>query len=163
MVLELQALKAESQVTGCKREPLPAMRPLMGEIFANHLSSMWFLDTAVAQHGTALIAWCLPGVLRGQADIVILTNDNPRDVPPEDIVSDTVAGYSELVLKHNVLECSPTSPGFLQDPGRVEWTSLPFYWDACYQCAFESASPVLWFSTRVLRHADRICLPSRVL
>ena len=65
---------------------------------------------------------------------MILTNDNPRDVPPEDIVADTVAGYAELVLKHNVLECSPTSPGFLQDPGRVEWTSLPFYWDACYQC-----------------------------
>ena len=50
-------------------------------------------------------------------------------------MADTVAGYAELVLKHNVLECSPTSPGFLQDPGRVEWTSLPFYWDACYQCA----------------------------
>lgn len=92
-----------------------------------------------------------------QADIVILTNDNPRDVPPEDIVADTVAGYAELVLKHNVLECSPTSPGFLQDPGRVEWTSLPFYWDACYQCASGTANARVCLLLRTLRHAEQWC------
>ncbi|KAK9840910.1 hypothetical protein WJX81_000011 [Elliptochloris bilobata] len=90
-------------VVGCKGDRPAALRPLMGE------------------------------VAHYKADIVILTNDNPRDVPPNEIVSDTVAGYSEYILKHNAIESSAYSPGFLQDPGRTAWTSLPFYWDACYQ------------------------------
>ena len=36
-----------------------------------------------------------------QADIVILTNDNPRDVPPEDIVADTLSVQADIVILTN--------------------------------------------------------------
>ena len=57
-----------------------------------------------------------------QADIVILTNDNPREEAPDEIIADIVAGFPEYVLKHSAIQ--PFAPGFLQDPGRVEYTDL---------------------------------------
>eukprot|EP00892_Ulva_mutabilis_P010952 jgi/Ulvmu1/8229/UM041_0038.1 len=50
-----------------------------------------------------------------KADIVILTNDNPRSEPPEEIIDDIVDGYPEEV--RNAYE--PSSYDYMVDVGRV--------------------------------------------
>ena len=72
---------------------------------------------------------------RAQADVVILTNDSPGAEAPQNIISDIVAGYPEALLVHNVQECAFYAPGFCQDPGRIAWSSLDFYWNAAFKCA----------------------------
>ncbi len=67
----------------------------------------------------------------GQSDIVILTNDNPRHERPNDIIADIVAGYPEKMLERNAQVSF--QPGFLQDPGRVDYNALDFLWHYQYE------------------------------
>lgn len=50
-----------------------------------------------------------------KADIVILTNDNPRSEAPEDIIDDIVDGYPDEI--RNAFE--PSSYDYMVDVGRV--------------------------------------------
>lgn len=68
-----------------------------------------------------------------QADMVIMTNDSPMGEPPNEIIADMVAGYPDRILKRNA--SVPYQPGFLQDPGRVDFDALEFLWHNCYECA----------------------------
>jgi hypothetical protein len=99
-------------------------------------------EPLVVQAAVALAGARGRGGWRGaQADIVILTNDNPREEAPDEIIADIVAGFPEYVLKHNAIQ--PFAPGFLQDPGRVEYTDLEFLWDAANECAPASGPRVI--------------------
>ncbi|KAK9805281.1 hypothetical protein WJX72_010844 [[Myrmecia] bisecta] len=53
-----------------------------------------------------------------KADIVIVTNDNPRNEQPEQIVADIIAGYPDIILTANA--AISVKGGFLQDIGRVQ-------------------------------------------
>lgn len=50
-----------------------------------------------------------------KADIVILTNDNPRTEPPEEIIDDIVDGYPDEVRNAH----EPSSYDYMVDVGRV--------------------------------------------
>ena len=63
-----------------------------------------------------------------KADVVILTNDNPRGEAPHEVVADIVSGFPDSVLADNAAAAYP--PGFLQDPGRVDEAALEFLWAA---------------------------------
>ena len=62
---------------------------------------------------------------------MILTNNNPRGENPNAIVADIVAGYPDEILALNAMQAYP--PGFLQDPGRVQFEALEFAWHNCYE------------------------------
>ncbi len=64
--------------------------------------------------------------------MVIMTNDSPRGEPPNEIIADMVAGYPDSILRRNA--SVPYQPGFLQDPGRVDYNALEFLWHNCYEC-----------------------------
>lgn len=66
--------------------------------------------------------------------MVIMTNDSPWGEAPNEIVADMVAGYPASILARNA--SVPYQPGFLQDPGRVDFNALEFLWHNCYECAF---------------------------
>ncbi|CAL8464844.1 g4379 [Coccomyxa elongata] len=66
-----------------------------------------------------------------KADLVIMTNDSPRGEGPNEIIADMVAGYPDSILKRNA--SVPYQPGFLQDPGRVDYNALEFLWHNCYE------------------------------
>jgi hypothetical protein len=66
-----------------------------------------------------------------QADMVILTNDNPRGEDPAYIIADIVAGYPDELLKHNARQLYAS--GFLQDPGRIPFEALEFSWQNCFE------------------------------
>jgi hypothetical protein len=68
-----------------------------------------------------------------------MTNDSPYGEAPNEIIADMLAGYPDHILKRNA--AVPYQPGFLQDPGRVEFTALEFLWQNCYECALRSSSP----------------------
>lgn len=70
----------------------------------------------------------LPGL---QADIVILTNSNPRGERPSNIIADIVAGYPDDLLEHNAMQ--PYQPGFLQDPAYIPFEALEFSWHNNYE------------------------------
>ncbi len=66
-----------------------------------------------------------------QADLVILTNNNPRGEDPAHIIADIVAGYPDPLLEHNARQIYPS--GFLQDPGRIPFEALEFSWQNCFE------------------------------
>ncbi len=82
-----------------------------------------------AVHACLINNWCTVK----QADLVIMTNDSPRGEAPNEIIADMVAGYPDSILKRNA--SVPYQPGFLQDPGRVDYNALEFFWHNCYECA----------------------------
>lgn len=65
--------------------------------------------------------------------MVIMTNDSPHGEPPNEIIADMIAGLPDSILKRNA--SVPYQPGFLQDPGRVDYNALEFLWHNCYECA----------------------------
>ena len=67
-----------------------------------------------------------------QANVVILTNNNPRGEDPAAILADIIAGYPDKLLEHNARV--PYQPGFLQDPGRLPFEALEFAWQNCFEC-----------------------------
>ncbi len=73
-----------------------------------------------------------------------MTNDSPRGEGPNEIIADMVAGYPDSILKRNA--SVPYQPGFLQDPGRVDYNALEFLWHNCYECV-----PLLCSSAHLLR------------
>ena len=81
----------------------------------------------------ALYTQCQASTACAQADMVIMTNDSPMGEPPNEIIADMVAGYPDRILKRNA--SVPYQPGFLQDPGRVDFDALEFLWHNCYECA----------------------------
>ena len=56
-----------------------------------------------------------------KADVVILTNDNPRTEPPEDIIDDIVDGFPEEITQR----FETTTYNFLVDVGRVPPVRFP--------------------------------------
>lgn len=69
-----------------------------------------------------------------------MTNDSPFSEPPNEIIADMVAGYPDSILRRNA--AVPYQPGFLQDPGRVEFTALEFLWQNCYECALNTQQTI---------------------
>ena len=63
--------------------------------------------------------------------MVIMTNDSPLGEAPNEIIADMVAGYPDHTLRRNA--SMPYQPGFLLDPGRVEYDALEFLWHNCYE------------------------------
>ena len=61
-----------------------------------------------------------------QADIVILTSDNPRRELPQDIINGIISGYPEDMRELNA-NCD-IDGGFLQDQGWVDETEREFVW-----------------------------------
>ena len=66
-----------------------------------------------------------------QADLVILTNNNPRGETPANIVADVVSGYPDELLAFNASQAYPM--GFLHDPGRIPVEALEFSWQNCFE------------------------------
>lgn len=81
-------------VFGCEGEEDKAKRPYMGEI-AHY-----------------------------KADTVIMTNQNQRSEPPEEIIQDIITGFPDEILDKNARR--PWAGGFLQDPSRVSHTVREF-------------------------------------
>lgn len=61
-----------------------------------------------------------------QADIVILTSDNPRRELPQDIINGIISGFPEDMREVNA-NCE-IDGGFLQDQGWVDETEREFVW-----------------------------------
>ena len=59
-----------------------------------------------------------------QADTVIMTNQNQRSEPPEEIIQDIITGFPDEILDKNARR--PWAGGFLQDPSRVSHTVREF-------------------------------------
>ena len=70
-----------------------------------------------------------------------MTNDSPMGEAPNEIIADMVAGYPASILARNA--SVPYQPGFLQDPGRVDFNALEFLWHNCYECASDAAVAAL--------------------
>jgi UDP-N-acetylmuramyl tripeptide synthase len=66
-----------------------------------------------------------------KSDIVIVSNVNPRGEAPDAVAADVCAGFPKKLLAANAR--APYPPGFLQDPGRVDSTTLDFLMNACWQ------------------------------
>eukprot|EP00884_Botryococcus_braunii_P000647 jgi/Botrbrau1/10583/Bobra.0358s0006.1 len=114
-------------VTGCQGGLQRDLRPLMGQ------------------------------VAHYKADIVILTNDNPRHERPNDIIADIVSGYPDKILERNAQ--MSFQPGFLQDPGRVDYNALDFLW----QYQFEYQRYVMEDRWMAIRYAIGTAQPEDVV
>ena len=66
-----------------------------------------------------------------QADLVILTTNNPRGETPSHIIADIVAGYPDELLAYNAEQAYAT--GFLHDPARIPVEALEFSWQNCFE------------------------------
>lgn len=66
-----------------------------------------------------------------KSDIVIVSNVNPRGAAPDAIAYDVCAGFPAAILAASASK--PYPPGFLQDPGRVDATTLEFLMDAAWE------------------------------
>ena len=75
-----------------------------------------YVRLAVRRHGPLV-----------QADTVILTNQNQRSEPPQQIIQDIITGFPDEMLDMNARR--PWVGGFLQDPARVSWTVREFLFE----------------------------------